>query len=127
MSQTVELADLAAAMANHHFAYLLTQPELGAPHAVAVIPELDGDALVVNGLGRRTAANAAARPDVSLVWPPREPGDYSLIVDGTAAVTADGPIRITPSRAVLHRPAPGLSTDPNACGSDCIEVMQKST
>ncbi|HQV56412.1 MAG TPA: pyridoxamine 5'-phosphate oxidase family protein [Ilumatobacteraceae bacterium] len=122
MSQTVELADLATAMADHAFAYLLTQPELGAPHAVAVIPAIDGDALVVNGLGRRTVANAAARPEVSLVWPPKEPGDYSLIVDGTARITDDRLIEITPTRAVRHRPAPGLSPGPSACMADCIEI-----
>lgn len=122
MSQEVQLDQLAEAMGDYDYAYLLTLPESGAPHAVAVVPTIDDTTLTVAGLGRRTAANAAARPTVSLVWPPRQPGDYSLIVDGTAAVETGGPIVITPTRAVRHRPAPGMSTEPNACVSDCIEI-----
>jgi len=37
-------------------------------------------------VGRRSTANAAARPAVSLLYPVRTDDDYSLIVDGTAAV-----------------------------------------
>ncbi len=37
-------------------------------------------------VGRRSAANKAARPAVSLLYPVRTDDDYSLIVDGTAAV-----------------------------------------
>lgn len=131
MSHDVPLDELAVAMADYDFAYLLTSPSHGAPHAVAVRPRLEGDHLVVDGLGRRSPRNASETPTVSLVWPPRSIEAYSLIVDGLAVVeppvhdTGDGrgaSMRITPTRAVLHRPAPGTATDPAACVSDCIEI-----
>jgi hypothetical protein len=32
-------------------------------------------------------------------------------------------LRITPARAVLHRPAPSREPAvPGACGSDCVEI-----
>jgi hypothetical protein len=93
----------------------------------------------VDQLGRRTLANVTDRPQVTLLWPPVDPADYSLIVDGTAQL--DGEVLlIDPSRAVLHRAAPpagaaaasgasraGTSGDAGqtaaaACVSDCVEV-----
>jgi hypothetical protein len=122
MSIPVELSKLAEAIARYRFAYLLTSSERGAPHALAVTPLLQGGELVVNKTGRRTRDNAQQRPDVALVWPPQTESDYSLIVDGHAVVSGDG-LRITPARAVLHRPAPSLEpAAPGACGSDCVEI-----
>jgi hypothetical protein len=54
--------------------------------------------------GSGTRANATARPAVTMVFPSPLPGEYSLIVDGDATLDADG-IRVTPTWAVLHRPA----------------------
>jgi hypothetical protein len=58
----------------------------------------------------------------------RTPDDYSLIVDGTAAVTAcaDGPrLLITPDARVLHRPA--AAPDPaSPCGADCVPLLASS-
>ena len=69
-------------------------------HTTATIA--DGRILCgAGGMGRR---NADERPAVVLLWPSREPKDYSLIVDGIARVTADG-LSIEPQSAVLHRPA----------------------
>src|SRR5688572_12781867 len=99
--------------------YLLTVSDDQRPHAVSVAVAWDGDELVA-ATGDRTAGNAAARPDVSLLWPPHEPGGYSLIVDGTATVEAgDGGsrVRVRPGRAVLHRSAPG--TAPGSYEADC--------
>ncbi|PRC51529.1 hypothetical protein C6A85_63615, partial [Mycobacterium sp. ITM-2017-0098] len=54
----------------------------------------------------------------TLVWPPREPGGYTLIVDGAASASGDG-LSIQPTGAVLHRPAtPGTPTA-SGCGDDC--------
>jgi hypothetical protein len=78
----------------------------------------------VGPLGRRTLANAAERPAVTLLWPPVEPEGYSLIVDGTAEMSDDG-VLVSPTRAVLHRAAAAgatASADDHACVSDCIEV-----
>jgi hypothetical protein len=122
MSIPVDLAKLAEVLARYRFAYLLTSSERGAPHAVAVNAVLQGGELQVDESGRRTRENAQQRPDVALVWPPLSESDYSLIVDGRAVV-ADSGLRITPVRAVLHRPiAPRQPAAPGGCGSDCVEV-----
>lgn len=122
MSIPVELPDLAETMTRYRFAYLLTASAHGAPHAVAVVPTLEGSVLVIDGIGRRTRDNLLEQPAVGLVWPPREERDYSLIVDGQAALEGEL-LRITPTRAVLHRPArrPG-PVEQGACGSDCAEL-----
>ena len=106
-----ELRDFAAQQAP--FAYLLTVSDDGRPHAVAIRPEV-GTRDVTLEAGSRSCANATARPDVSLLWPPLTHDDYSLIVDGQASVDG-GTMRLTPTRAVRHRPAPGG-------GNDCAPV-----
>ncbi|NML44554.1 hypothetical protein HHL11_12380 [Ramlibacter sp. G-1-2-2] len=122
MSIPVDLPQLAEVMGRYRFAYLMTSSERGAPHVVAVTPVLQDGELVVDEPGRRTRENASQRPEVALVWPPQTEADYSLIVDGKV-VAADGALRITPARAVLHRPAaPRQPAAPGACGSDCVEV-----
>lgn len=122
MSIPVELSDLAQAMARFRFAYLLTGTDHGAPHAIAVTPALQDGLLVIEGIGRRTGRNLQARAEVALVWPPLLAADYSLIVDGTARTEGEQ-IRIQPTRAVLHRPAPAPEPRPgSACASDCVEL-----
>ena len=125
MSIPVELTELGKAVTEHDFAYLVTISDDSSAHVVAVQAVVEGTTVTVSNLGRRTVTNAAARPQVTLVWPPRTTGDYSLISDGTArSDSAAGSITITPSRAVKHRPAPALVTpdDPEACDSDCVEL-----
>jgi hypothetical protein len=122
MSIPVAIDDLAAATTEYGWAYLLTVRDDLRPHIVAVSPTWDGEHLVMD-VGRGTAANAAARPSISLCYPPVTAGAYSLIVDGTAEV-ADGPsIRFAPTGAVLHRPAaPGFEGSTTGCGNDCEPV-----
>jgi len=121
MSIPVSVEGLAAAMANLPYAYLLTVSDDGRPHAVAVTPQLV-DGVLRMTVGKRTVSNAQSRPDgVSVVWPPTEVGGYSLIVDGRAAASGDL-VDVTPTKAVLHRPAPATVTDPDSCGSDCVKV-----
>ncbi|MBM4245544.1 MAG: pyridoxamine 5'-phosphate oxidase family protein [Deltaproteobacteria bacterium] len=131
MSVPVALGELRAALAERpSSAYLLSVSDDGRPHAVHVGLAWDGDRLAAE-VGRRTAANAATRPAVSLVFPLRTPDDYSLIVDGTAS-PADGSggadsrrILIAPTKAVLHRAA--AAPDPSsACGSDCVPLVEPS-
>lgn len=105
MSIPVDVSKLDEALARHDFAYLLTHSAHGAPRALAVRAVLQGGVLRIDGAGERTRAGVQARPAVGLVWPPRDAGGYSLIVDGDATVV-DGQIRIAPTHAVLHRPAP---------------------
>ena len=119
MSVQVQLGQLAKQLEEHRFAYLVTVGDEGRAHVLAVTPQLTGAALSVAGIGRHSVANASARPQVTLVWPPSTDGGYSLIVDGTATV-GDGTLTVTPSKAILHRPAPG--DDGLRAGSDCEPV-----
>ena len=59
------------------------------------------------GIGGRSSRNAQVHPDVSLLWPPFEPGGYSLISDGVARDLGDERMAFSPTKAVLHRPAAG--------------------
>ncbi len=123
MSVKVDLEQLAATMKDHPFAYLLTVSDDQRAHAVAVTPVARDGALRVEGLGNRTRANLTDRPDVTLLFPPGEPGGYSLIVDGRASGDGEG-ATVTPVNAVLHRPAehaPGEVSD-TGCGSDCVHI-----
>ena len=125
MSIEVPLDDLRATLEKRGgTAYVLTVTDDARPHAVHAPVRWEGDVLAAD-VGKRTAANAAARPRVSLLYPVQVDGDYSLIIDGTAAVAStEGGHRllITPSRAVLHRPA--AAVDPaSSCGSDCVPLL----
>ena len=120
MSIAVPVDDLAATVARFGFAYLVTIGDDGRPHVTAVSPVATDHGLVVADLGRRTRANLAARPVVTLVWPPSTADGYSLIVDGDSALSG-GALVVTPTRAVLHRPAPAPAPGPG-CGADCVEV-----
>jgi hypothetical protein len=110
MSIQVALDDVNAVAAEQAaFAYLLTISEGDKVHLVALNPEI-GDNVITCESGKTSCRNANARPNVSLLWPPGKPGDYSLIVDGTAVVDGET-ITITPTHAVRHRPAAGGGND----------------
>lgn len=121
----VELEALAERIAERAMApYLLTSDDDGRPHATAITLRWDGSELL-GPCGRSTSRNATARPAVSVLWPPNEPDDYSLIVDADASVQDSGDdrlIRLRPTHAILHRPAavPDPTTD---CAHDCQSVL----
>ena len=119
MSMKVELGELEARLGEYGFADLVTVGDDGRAHVLAVMPETTDEGLLVGGIGRHSVANATERPGVTLVWPPVEVGGYSLIVDGTATV-GDGELTVAPTKAILHRPAPGA--DGKRVGSDCQDV-----
>lgn len=122
MSIPVEPPSLAQTIGRYRFAYLMTTNDDGSPHAVAVSVGMEGDVLVIPTTGARTRGNALARPVIGLVWPPQSIDEYSLIVDGQASVVGEG-LRIRPTRAVLHRPAPSAASKAGgACGSDCVPL-----
>jgi hypothetical protein len=105
-------------------AYLLTVSDDARPHVVHVAVHWEGDVLAAD-VGTRTAANAVVRSVVSLLYPVRTDSDYSLIVDGSAVVASrdDGHrLLITPTKAVLHRPAP-VPDPASPCGADCIPIL----
>jgi hypothetical protein len=94
--------------------YLLTVADDGRPHATAVTISWERDTLVA-GVGRRSAANARARPDVSLLWPPVDAEGFTLIVDGAAEVDGER-VMVRPDAAVLHRQRA------DGPGSDCVRL-----
>lgn len=123
MSVRVELEALAAEVAaSGPVVFLLSVSEGTSPHAVSAWVAWDGDVLVV-GAGRTTARNVAAAPSVTLLWP-RAGEDYSLIVDGSGAVDGDV-VRITPTRAILHRSVLAAAPDGHTDGDAprCVTVL----
>jgi hypothetical protein len=126
VSIPVPLERLRAAIAERGGrAYVLTVSNDGTPHAVHAPVRWEGEVLSAD-VGRRTAANVDARPAASLLYPVRSDEDYSLIVDGTATVASgDGGRRllVTPTRAVLHRPAPSDAATTSGCDADCVPLF----
>lgn len=120
MSIAVEIPALADAILRYGAsAFFLTTSDLGRAHVSHVGVTWQGDQLRV-GVGRSGAGNVAARPATVLLWPPIEPGGYSLIVDVDAIVVDDHAL-LTPQRAVLHRPAPSVAPGV-AGGNDCAPL-----
>ena len=121
MSVKVDLEQLADALTDFAFAYLITVGDDYRAHTVAVDPVLAEGVFALGGSGNSTRRDAIAHPVVTLVWPPREPSGYTLIVDGQAEVADDG-LRVTPQRAVLHRPATPATPTASGCGDDCVPL-----
>ena len=124
MSVPVDLDQLAEALADFTFAYLITVGDDHRAHAVAVDPVLVDGVFEVGAVGRSTRRNAAAHTDVTLVWPPADPGGYSLIVDGRGSCASDdAPLVVVPGRAVLHRKTTGDSPPSHTgCADDCVPL-----
>lgn len=105
MSIAVDLEDLPARVTEYGvLAFLVSVDDEGHAHVVSTQVTCDPGRLLV-GAGRRTRANLAARPAVTLLWPPGPDGRYSLIVDGTGHAGPDGddgPVAVAPRSAVLH-------------------------
>lgn len=119
VSLGVELADLQQKVSEFGpVAFLVTTGDGARPHVVSVRVQLVERRLVA-GVGRTTAANVAARPDVTVLWPAAEGEDYCLIVDGRAGATAST-LEIEPVRAVLHRVADAVGG-----GESCIPVVDR--
>ncbi len=121
----VDLEKLATALPDYPFAYLITVDDGYRVHTVTVEPQLRGSSLDVGLIGGGTRENLAHRSDVTLLWPPAEPGGYSLIVDGRAEVTvADAEtvrLAVVPTRALLHRDAdPDSPNAAKGCLHDCV-------
>ncbi|MCY7299929.1 MAG: hypothetical protein LH616_12040 [Ilumatobacteraceae bacterium] len=103
MSIPVPLTELGAALTAYPWGYLVTVGDDMRAHALAMPTNYDGSSLRVAG-GRTARRNIVPRPEVTMVFPHPSAGEYSLIVDGTATA-ADDDVVVTPSHAVLHRPA----------------------
>lgn len=119
----VDLQALANALPDYPYAYLITVDDEYRAHTVTVEPQLREATLDVGLIGGRTRSNLARRADVTLLWPPTEPGGYSLIVDGTAEVAEAGAetarLTVVPTRALLHRDADSPDAA-KGCLHDCV-------
>jgi hypothetical protein len=119
----VDLDRLAAALPDYPFAYLITVDDGYRVHTVTVEPQLHEAVLDVGRIGGGTRKNLAHRSDVTLLWPPPEPGGYSLIVDGLAQTSDDeaetARLTVTPTRALLHRDADSPDAA-KGCLHDCV-------
>ena len=128
----VDVKRLAAALTDYPLAYLITVDDDYRVHTVTVEPRLrdlpdgpDGPGAIIDvGLiGARTRKNLAHRREVTVLWPPREPGGYSLIVDGRAhtsdATEETARLGVVPTRALLHRDADS-PTAAKGCLHDCV-------
>ena len=124
MSVKVDLDKLADALSDFSFGYLITVGDDYRAHTVAVEPVLTDGVFDVGQMGSGTRRNAGEHPDVTVIWPPAEPGGYTLIVDGRADVTASG-LTVTPTRAVLHRRATSdsVATSPDGL-HDCLPLKE---
>lgn len=132
MSIPVDVSELERVRAAFGAGYLVTVGDDGMPKVVTVEPTVEAGAVVVVGPGRGSLANAAARPAVTLAFPPAEAKGFTLLVDGIA--TPEGEVlRIAPLSAVLHRPgahadgppapvAATTGTAPTDCDIDCRPV-----
>ena len=115
MSIDVALTDLAKAIGERgSLAYLVTVGEHG-PRVVSVSVEVADDVTLVMAAGRHTLTNAAARPEVALLWPAGSTDPtHTLLVDGTAAPgREDGELAVTPTKAILHRVRAGKGAPPS--------------
>ncbi|EUA91267.1 hypothetical protein I551_2257 [Mycobacterium ulcerans str. Harvey] len=134
----MDLKRLADALTDYPFAYLITVDDDHHVHTVTVEPVLrglpdgpDGPRAVIEvGLiGGRTRANLASHGDATLLWPPPEPGGYSLIVDGRAEVSYAGTetaqCAVLPTKALLHRNADSAATA-SGCLHDCVVFSEPS-
>ena len=122
MDHPITSKHLADVLAHYRMTYLLSISDKGTPHASPVSAVLEGGELVVAGFGRRSRGNAAARPAISLLWPPASDDGYTLIVDGQAVAEGEA-LRVGITRAVLHRSRPAPTpVDPGHCDSDCVEL-----
>lgn len=124
MSVTVDLGKLGATLQDFPFGYLVTVGDDYRAHAVSVVPTMGDGTVGVGAAGGRTLRNLAQRDAVTLVCPPREPGGYTLIVDGHArpVIAPDDELRIVPGHAVLHRRAATPATETTGCGQDCLPL-----
>ncbi len=106
MSIAVTLADLPAAIDQQiGWCYLLTVTDDSQPRVIAIAPTWSVGGVLSAEVGRGTAANVQARPNVTLVYPPASAADgMTLIIDGSASMDGST-VSFLPGTAVMHRPA----------------------
>ena len=124
MSVKVDLDQLGKALADFTLAYLITVDDAYHAHTVAVEPVMVDGMIDVGPIAGHTRRNLVLHDRVTLLCPPRQPGGYSLIVDGRGQPTDSDDDRqlIAPSRAVLHRKVKSPGTASSAI--DCVVLSE---
>ncbi len=109
MSIQVSIDELEAVAAEYGpAAYVLTASGDGPPLVTHSATRFEGADIVVR-LGRSGCRALAANPGACLLWAAIPDQPMSLIVDGVVVGVPDsdgGEVRIRPTTAVRHRPAP---------------------
>ncbi|MHA7666096.1 pyridoxamine 5'-phosphate oxidase family protein [Mycolicibacterium sp. HS_4_1] len=124
MSAHVDLDQLAGAVDDFAFAYLVTVTDDHRAHVVTVQPTLADGVFDIAAIGTRTSENLKHHSDVTLIYPPREADGYTLLIDGRADVK-DTRLQVFPSRAILHRQArPDTPAAASGCLHDCVPIEQ---
>jgi len=123
----MQIRTLAEAISHYgHHPYLLTVAQDG-PHTSHVTIELRGSSIGC-AVGASAAKNIVREPNVSLFWPPTEPGGYALIVNGAAEgerlPTGVTMAEITLTKSVLHRPGPKSEDSDGPCAADCRRLTR---
>jgi hypothetical protein len=103
VSIAVALEEIASKLVDYPWCYLVTTGDERS-HVMAVRPKVVDDGLRFE-TGRSSRANVIRNPLVVLTFPSAQPDGMTMLVDGEARVDGDGVI-VTPTWAVLHRPAP---------------------
>ena len=78
--------------------------------------------VIACAIGKSAARNIASEPNVSRFWPPREPGGYALVVNGTATrwrqLSGVTRAEITLTKSVPHRARTQPPDSDRPCSSD---------
>lgn len=109
MSHAVEPDGLAEAAEPYgQTPYLLYSSDHGAARAnhVRAVLEMDSPVVRITGFGRSVIKAVERDAPLSLLWPSRGAGEFSLIADGMGTILDENNVEITITSAVLHRPAP---------------------
>jgi hypothetical protein len=103
MTIPVSIEQLPQALPRFASATLITKAD---PYVklLTVDPQVEGGAVVVEGIHNSTRENVARDPHVTLVWQPLVRHGWTLIVDGTGQVRGDRLI-VTLESGMLHRPS----------------------
>ena len=108
MSMEVPLDTLeSVAKAHGSTAYAAVSHPDGPPRITHVTPAFSGSTISF-GVGRRSVELLGRHGQLGLLWPATDDEPMSLIVDAEVdEILDDGLVRVTPTWAVRHRPAPG--------------------